>query len=61
MRDFQTNGVSTTVSGWKKIKLDYIYNILKINFRCIKDVLSARNNTTEYKKTKNNSGVEDTF
>lgn len=38
MRDFQTNGVSTTVSGWKKIKLDYIYNILKINFRCIKDV-----------------------
>lgn len=50
MRDFQTNGVSTTVSGWKKIKLDYIYNILKINFRCIKDVLSARNNTTEYNK-----------
>lgn len=50
MRDFQTNGVNTTVSGWKKIKLDYIYNILKINFRYIKDVLSARNNTTEYNK-----------
>lgn len=50
MRDFQANGVSTPVFIWIKIKLDYIDNILKINFGYIKDVLSARNNTTEYNK-----------